>query len=943
MISKIRKKKNSFGSLFENDKLKSIKATYGYLSLCFAVPALIMLLIYLVMGHEPIANGSVLVLDLNAQYVYFYEALRDFVWGDGSLLYSFSRSLGGEFMGIYAYYLASPLSYIVALFPKSGILYALLLIILIKIGLCGFTFGFYLHKKTKTPKKLTVIMFSAMYALTAYNIVYQNNIMWLDAVILLPILTYSIERLVKRKRFKLFVITLSLIMMSHYYIGYMLCWYVFFCFFFTYFKDSDRTLINPTGEKSHFVKSLLRITAASAVAIGIAAFMICAAYYSLTFGKTTFTEPDWSWNTRFDLLDILPKLLPGAYDTVMHEGLPNIYCGVLTLFMLPVYFMAKQVTSREKIFYSSFAALYLLITVINPFDLVMHGFQMPNCLNYRYSFIICFLLLFMAYRGFCEIKKHSAKVIFSIAVCLTFMVFVLQKFEYKNFVLQDGEYFKYGYVSGKLPFLQVILLSLVAVFVIGAILCYLIKTKKEKLVSAVLFGAICLELFGNGAVLIASLGCDVGYSSYSSYVGFFSELRPFVESIQDSDNGFYRMEKTFHRTTNDNMALGMKGLSNSTSTLNSKVISMLSYLGYTGDSHYTRYLGGTPLSDSLFGIKYVVSRKDDLYGNEPIYCNNVMGSYYIKNSEDDTFISYKNPYALSLAYAVSSSVNGFDFYNTEYDYKSEDGYKTPFQVMQELLNTMTEENSTYFTPISYKTSEIEYENTQSSRLISVDGGTEYQVSADSSEEKAFIHFNITANISGPAYLYLPSKYNKNHTVFVNDEECATLTEGNRIVCLGCFESGDSIKVSIRIDESYVCFAQKVPIFYSADMSAIEASLRKLSQEMLSIDDSSSDSHITGTIVTGADDRMILTTIPYDSGWIIKSDGKVIDTYSTMNDTFLAFNIEDAGTHTIEMIYRPKIYVISAVISALSLAGFVTFSVIEYNIRKKKSKTIKKGD
>ena len=217
--------------LKSNDRLLKIKTEYSYLGTAFLFPAIIMLAIYLALGHKPIGDFSVLTLDLNAQYVYFYEALREFVYGDASLLYSFSRSLGGEFMGIYAYYVASPLSYIVAIFPKSLMLFALLTIIVIKIGLCGLTFGFYLHKHTKDLNKNKVILFATMYALSAYAITYQNNIMWLDGLFLLPILTYSIERLIKHGRCKLFIATLALMMMSHYYIGYMLCWYTLFCFF----------------------------------------------------------------------------------------------------------------------------------------------------------------------------------------------------------------------------------------------------------------------------------------------------------------------------------------------------------------------------------------------------------------------------------------------------------------------------------------------------------------------------------------------------------------------------------------------------------------------------------------------------------------------------------------------------------------------------------------
>ena len=207
--------KNPFTTLKNNEKLLSVKKEYGYLGYAFLVPAVIMLAIYIALGHKPFGDFSVLTLDLNAQYVYFYEALREFLCGDASLLYSFSRSLGGEFMGIYAYYVASPLSYIVILFPKSMMLFALLAIIVIKIGLCGLAFGFYLHKQTKNINKNNIILFSIMYALSAYAITYQNNIMWLDGLFLLPILTYSIERLVKEGKYKLYIATLALMMMSH--------------------------------------------------------------------------------------------------------------------------------------------------------------------------------------------------------------------------------------------------------------------------------------------------------------------------------------------------------------------------------------------------------------------------------------------------------------------------------------------------------------------------------------------------------------------------------------------------------------------------------------------------------------------------------------------------------------------------------------------------------
>ena len=225
-----------------NPKPRGLKARIGklvsrpnsYLALCFGIPVIIMYLIYLAMEIHPFGDGSVLVLDLNAQYVSFYEALREFVWGDNSLLYSFSRQLGGEFMGIYAYYIASPFSYIVALFPKEMILEALLFIFLLKTGLCGLSCGYYLSRITEKKKlrRVNVVSFSIMYALCAYAIVQQNNSMWIDAMIWLPLLTLGIEQLIKFGKFKLFVISLALTIWSNYYIGYMVCIYTVAYFFF---------------------------------------------------------------------------------------------------------------------------------------------------------------------------------------------------------------------------------------------------------------------------------------------------------------------------------------------------------------------------------------------------------------------------------------------------------------------------------------------------------------------------------------------------------------------------------------------------------------------------------------------------------------------------------------------------------------------------------------
>ena len=94
---------------------------YGYLLIAGGVPAILFLLLYISQGVHPFGDYSVLTLDLNAQYIGFYNALWNFMHGDGSLLYSFSRELGGEFLGIFDYYVASPFAWIIALFPPDAL------------------------------------------------------------------------------------------------------------------------------------------------------------------------------------------------------------------------------------------------------------------------------------------------------------------------------------------------------------------------------------------------------------------------------------------------------------------------------------------------------------------------------------------------------------------------------------------------------------------------------------------------------------------------------------------------------------------------------------------------------------------------------------------------------------------------------------------------------
>lgn len=873
-----------------------------YLLFCFIVPVVIMFLIYAVFWIATGGDGTPLVLDLNAQYVYFFEALRKFIYGDGSLLYSFGRSLGGEFMGIYAYYMASPITYLVALFPMDRIQEAVLCILLLKTGLSGLTFGYYLHKRTKAPNKMAVFIFSLLYALSAYGVVQQNNTMWIDALIWLPIFVYALENLITRKKYILYVVSLTFILMSNYYIGYMVCIFAVLYFFYYYFSKSASE-INPHNESLHFVKTGTRFAVFSILSALISAFMLIAAYYSLGFGKTEFSDPNWSLTAKFDILDFLTKFLPGSYDTVEPSGLPFIYCGLLAIILLPVYFTAKKITSREKVASVALLAVFLISFIVKPIDLIWHGFSTPNWLNARYSFLFCFVILVLAYKGFGNLKKASEKFILGICGLLLLFIAVAEKFELKSFITSDNKLLTFGCIWFSVLFTVAFLV----------LLCLKIRVntpKTTRCISAVLAAVVCVELLCNGIVCFVEFNNDVYFSRYSRYQNHIGGLRPIVDKVFEYDDGFYRMEKTSHRTKNDNMALGIKGLTNSTSTLNADAIQFVNYMGYTGRAHLTMYRGGTPFSDSLLGIKYVVdSQTSERFDNV----------YEAISISDDTYQVYKNPYALSLAYGVSSDVSEFKL----------DEYNTFFARYNALAQAMLgdEEKTSIFVPIR-KVITTPVGCTESLAVLATKYTTE--------DDEGILKFSYTATYTGNYYFYSPVTAPTAMEIEINRGKANEYmgADTNHIIPVGYFEEGDSIDIYITIPENTtMTFRTQQHFLWYLDEEVYESCMTRLMNgPQLNIDKTSEDHHITGTIKTENASQMVLSTIPFDNGWKVYVDGVEAHTYKTL-DALMAFNIKDAGTHKIEMKYMPDCYVVGITLSISGIAIFVLLCAADFVLKK----------
>lgn len=906
-------KKSTFAAF--RRRLTSVVREYEYLLVAFTVPTLLMFLMYACRGIYPFGDSTVLVLDLNGQYYSFYQYLWDCLHGEGSLLYSFSRNLGGEFMGMYDYYVASPFALLLGLFPKEWMQETLFMVFLLKTGLCGFTMGFYLHKHSVDRNKLTIITFSTLYALTNYCIIQMHNSMWIDAVLWLPILAYSIEELIKRGRFRLFVFTLAITLISNFYIGYMVCIFtVAYCFYY-YFAHNQNNENNPTGEKNHFVRSVIRVAGWALLAVGISAFIIITARYSLSMGKDEFSNPNWEITQKFDLFELLLKFLPSSYDTVRPQGLPFVYCGVLTIMMVPAFFISKRISNREKI-----AAVILILFFVGSFatstiDLIWHGFQKPNWLNYRYSFMLCFFLIVLAFRAFENLRFTSRKSLLCITAFIGLIVLILQ--ELGEFITESNE----KLVVRPFATVWLTLGCLVAYFIIICLWGRARPVARQNIAIVLVF-LVCVEVFISGLVDLNAFDKDVTFTRHSRVTALEETFIPITDLIVENDGGFYRMEKTYHRKTNDNYVLNMNGLSTSTSLLNRDTIDFLREVGYASKSHWSKYLGGTPVNDSLLGIKYIISDQDlSHYYGEPIYTKedydydegaNVTGSYDV----------YQNPYALSVIFGADA--DWVDF-NTEL-------YDNPFDRLNAMITALLGEDETVaiFVP-AQQNGEPTLKNATASTIAS-----HKKYAVDDVDSAGVLTYSYTVPENVELYYYFPSEYPREVKLKVNDaaKDGFGGNETQRIVSLGKSAKAE-LELEVRIENtSHNLYIKEdwASCVYYIDWAVFEDAMARLSETQMVFDETWKDDHLTGTVTTTAESQLMYTSIAFDEGWQVTVDGKPVEIVETA-DALVAFTIEGAGEHRVELKYMPDEYVLGLTVSFLCIGLFLLILILYPFLRK----------
>ena len=349
--------------------------------LSFFIPFL-MILIYFLLNNTSFYD--LFISDLRHQYIFLFDYLKDIFNGDASIFYSFSKGIGGNMYGTFFYYLSSPLNLFLLFFSKENLHVGIGLLIFIKIGLSGFTMTYYLDKQTKLSD-FNKLLFSISYALMMYNITYYFCIMWLDIVILAPLVVLGLDRILENKKSKLYIFFLFLSIVANYYMAYMLC---IFCVI--YFIYKLLTMYNFKSDKKIVKKILMKFIIHSLLAGLLASIMILPTLNELT---NVYRETYLSNNNS--LLMNLQLLLRGIGLFNYNYG-HRYYCCyffsgffVFSLFLNYLIF----VKDKDKKYIISVLLVFIISILIPQLNYVWHCFTEPMLFQNRFCYLIPLFLI----------------------------------------------------------------------------------------------------------------------------------------------------------------------------------------------------------------------------------------------------------------------------------------------------------------------------------------------------------------------------------------------------------------------------------------------------------------------------------------------------------------------------------------------------------------------
>lgn len=513
--------------------------------------------------NKNLSIETILYSDMYEQYSIFFNYVRECIFNNQGLFNSFSFSLGQNFYGILTYFCLSPLNIILFFSNSSNMPYFMLALVLMKFGLSASTMAYYL--KQKYSNKKTIILFSMLYGLMAYNLTYYVNIMWLDCVYLLPLIILGLEKMIDKNKPLLYIISLTLAIYSNYYIAFSIC--IFLIIYFLYYVFLIRI------SKKVIFRKLLSFIKNSLIAVLLSAVVLIPTVFNMLDGKFSNSEASMSFSLNYNPLFLLYKFIVGD-NKILLSDLPLLSSSLLVLLLTIFYFFNKKISNRDKTITFLTTTFLIIITLFPILDTIMHCFRIPNQFSYRYAFIISFFLIINAYKSFINKDTINKKNI------LLYVVLILLIFAYLKL-----------YIAFK---------TIATCFLILLYFSAIIFLKDKKILIIIILPFFFMELAINITTTINE-GTRITYDEYNHLLKYKDK----IDVLKPSQNEFYRISGN-RVTYNDSFNLQYYGVTSFSPTIGLNANKFLKdYLGLgLNESYAIEHVSSTEFTDSLLSLKY---------------------------------------------------------------------------------------------------------------------------------------------------------------------------------------------------------------------------------------------------------------------------------------------------------------------------------------------------
>lgn len=863
-------------------KIKAFVHAHLYFT-CFMLPFLIQGMILLI---GSLAGGFTFASnDCYYQYVPFFTSLLNKMKNGSTFFYTNTGGMGFDFYTFACYYLFSPFNILILLFKEDQILYFINFLILLKVSLCALTMSFYLKKTFRNLSDSMLLSGSLCYALSGYVLGYQFNIMWLDGLLLFPLLILSMNELLVKNKKSHYIVLLALTIISNYMMGYMICLYLFLYFFICEFHSI----------KDFFIKGI-RFALSSILSAMISCFVLIPSYLSLSEMKVVKgNTPEFTWIGSFfdELSSFLFLNAPNAI-TFDREKV-NLYCTIFILILTLIYFLSKKIKSKDKL-KKAVLILILFISFNNELlNFIWHGFHKQSGIPNRFSFALIFLLITMAAEVLDKGPLSKKQILISGTLVLGFIFLIAYQTDLSPIVWISSAILTVLYMlilinKKRIPVilitLEILVMACLAFCNTGGKCSYGIYTLKEDYALIKEIGYHRLKIQDLDETEEKALNKRVNKLEFSDLFDFDK----LITLRNDLKN--YGMRNSI----NESFIYDIPAISMFNTFCNQNLSSFYVKTGCTGSSNTLKMFGDNSVMDMLLGIEATVVKKQE-----------TDSLIYTPVFETDHLRLDENQYALPLGYVIEKNVS-----------KESLSQSNPFENMNTITQKIANE-------VIYQTKYASYSHADCTITSKSNQSFTYET-----EKKAAVSYEITNLNQDFLYFYYNCSDCSSVELSQNGEIIKVLKLDKRIhkIAIPNNDAPLTLTFNIKSNKNGTCR------FYWAEMNeeAYLQTYETLSKQTYQISEFT-DGKMKG-VITLDEESQLLITIPILKGWSITVDGKPSD-YEAFADTYYVLNLEK-GTHEIIFTYHTPGLSLGCLISLIGIGCFLLLSYQE-----KKTTHIKK--